>query len=190
MAEPHAIQPDDTPVQPTVAAPRYPQCGRRPAQGLQRPRYALAAAFLAAAPPDFLHLANAVINPITGESQEYHKLIKGPKRDVWIRAFANDLGRLAQGVGTRMPKGNNTIFFIGKNQVPTDHIVTYDCIVAKEKPNKSEFHCVCLTVGGNCLNFPGITATQCAILTTSKCLFDSTISTRDVRFVCLDIGNF
>ena len=65
MDEPHVISPDDTPVQPTVAAPRYPQRGLRPAQGLQRPRYALAEALLAAAPPDFLHLANVVINPIT-----------------------------------------------------------------------------------------------------------------------------
>ena len=139
MAELHVILPDDTPVQPTVSASRYPQRGRRPAQGLQRPRYEFAAAVLAAAQPDFLHLANAVINPITGESQEYHKLIKGPKRDFWIRAFANDLGRLAQGVGTCMPKGNNTIFFIGKNQVPADCTVTYGCIVAKEKPNKADF---------------------------------------------------
>ena len=89
-----------------------------------------------------------------------------------------------------MPKVNNTIFFIGKNQVPADRIVTYDRIVAEEKPNKAEFHRVRLTVGGDCFNVPGITATQCASLTTSKCLYNSTISTRDARFMCLDIGNF
>ena len=89
-----------------------------------------------------------------------------------------------------MPKLNNTIFFIGKNQVPADRIITYGGIVAEEKPNKAEFHRVRLTVGGDRLNFPGITATQCANLTTSKCLVNSTISTRDTRFMCLDIGGF
>ena len=71
-----------------------------------------------------------------------------------------------------------------------DRIVTYGRIVAKEKPNKAEFHRVRLTVGGDRPNFTGITATQCASLTTSKCLFNSTISTRDARFMCLDIGDF
>ena len=89
-----------------------------------------------------------------------------------------------------MPKVNNTIFFIVKNQVPSDRIVTYGRIVAKEKPNKAEFNNVRLTVGGNRLNFPGITAAQCASLTTSQCLFNSTISTQDARFMCLDIGDF
>ena len=114
MDEPHVIPPDDTPVQPTVATPRYLQRGLQPAQVLQRPRYALAAAVLMASPPDFFHLYNAVINPITSKSQEYHKLIKVPKQDVWIQGFANDLVRSAQGVGTRMPKGNNSIFLIEK----------------------------------------------------------------------------
>ena len=89
-----------------------------------------------------------------------------------------------------MPKGNNTIFFIGISQVTADRSVTYGRIVAKEKTNKAEFHNVRLTVGGNRLNFPGITATQWASLTTSKCLFNSTISTRDARFMCLDIDYF
>ena len=55
---------------------------------------------------------NAVIDPLSGASLEYRALSRGPNAPIWVTALANDLGRLAQGVGTRMPKGNNTIYFI------------------------------------------------------------------------------
>jgi hypothetical protein len=60
--------------------------------------------------------ANAVIDDITGASLEYRQLIKGKQHALWVRAFANKLGMLAQGVGTRRPTGANTIFFIRKAQ--------------------------------------------------------------------------
>ena len=45
----------------------------------------------------------------TGQALKYHHLSRSPNKAVWIYAYANDLGRLAQGVGTRMPAGTNTI---------------------------------------------------------------------------------
>jgi hypothetical protein len=59
---------------------------------------------------------NAVVDEITGVSLEYRQLLKGDQPDLWIRAFANNLGMLAQGVGTRQPTGTNTIFFIPKEK--------------------------------------------------------------------------
>jgi hypothetical protein len=74
------------------------------------------------------HQANSVINQITGQSYEYRHLVTGKvtshTTEVWTRSFANELGRLANGVGTCIPKGTNTIFFINRNQVPTDRKVT------------------------------------------------------------------
>ena len=67
-------------------------------QGGTQPRYVAA----------FGHLihqeeqANVVIDPTSGQALEYRHLICGPNGDTWIRALANDLGCLAQGVGTRM----------------------------------------------------------------------------------------
>jgi hypothetical protein len=55
-----------------------------------------------------VHLANTVTNPITGKVQEYQHLVKGLQKDIWTRGFANELGRLAQGVGDRMKKGTET----------------------------------------------------------------------------------
>ena len=54
--------------------------------------------------------ACAVTNEKTGKLEEYGALVKGPNKRTWKRAYANDLGRLAQGVGNRI-KGTNTIFF-------------------------------------------------------------------------------
>jgi hypothetical protein len=52
-----------------------------------------------------VQLANTVIDPITGEVQEYRHLVKGLQKDIWTRGFTNGLGRLAQGVGDRMKPG-------------------------------------------------------------------------------------
>ena len=56
--------------------------------------------------------ANAVADEATGQLLEYRHLVRGPDAKIWKKAFANDLGRLAQGVGTRMRTGTNTVFFV------------------------------------------------------------------------------
>jgi hypothetical protein len=133
---------------------------------------------------------NAVVDEIMGVSLEYRQLLKGDQYDLWIRAFANDLGMLAQGVVTRQPTGTNTMSFIPKAKVLADRQVTYGRIVASIRPHKQERNRVCLTLGGDRLIYPGITSTQTASLTTSKCLFNSTVSTPGAKFLCLDIKNF
>ena len=60
----------------------------------------------------------------------------GTDEEIWIKEFTNDLGRLAQGLVTRMPKGKNTIFFIPRGKVPNDKTVTYGCIVVEIRPQK------------------------------------------------------
>ena len=54
--------------------------------------------------------ANTMIDTVTGQSLEYRHLIRGPNKDVWMTSLENDLGRLAQGFGTRIPRGTNTVF--------------------------------------------------------------------------------
>ena len=60
------------------------------------------------------HQSNVVIDPTTGASLEYRHLIKGPTKSIWGNSFANEVGRLAQGVGTGVPSGKNIISFIPK----------------------------------------------------------------------------
>ena len=68
--------------------------------------------------------ANVVINPASGQALEYRHLICGPNGDTWVKALTNDLGRLTQGVGTLMPTGTNTVFFVAKPSIPHGKKVT------------------------------------------------------------------
>ena len=140
-------------------------------------RYARATRHLIATEHRRTNHANTVIDTDTGRSLEYRHLIRGPNKDVWTTSLANDLGRLAQGVGTRMPTGTNTVFFIPCSAIPYGRTVTYSRLVASIRSHKTETHRVRVTVGSNRLDFPGDTTTNCASLTTNKCLFNSTIST-------------
>jgi hypothetical protein len=88
-----------------------------------------------------------------------------------------------------MPTGTNTIFVIKRHLVPLGCKITYGRLVSTIRPTKDEVHRVRVTVGGNCLDYPGITTTQCASLTTTKSLLNSTLSTPDAKFMVLDIKN-
>jgi hypothetical protein len=86
-------------------------------------------------------LVNAVIDPDTGIAQEYRQLIAYPKtRGVWLHTAANQFGRLAQGVKTRI-KGTDTIKFtahIAHIAVPTGRTVIYARFCANIRPQKKE----------------------------------------------------
>jgi hypothetical protein len=135
-------------------------------------------------------MANSVIDEETGASLEYRHLINDASTfTIWNEAAANEFGRFAQGVGNRIT-GSNTIFFIPRQAVPKGKIVTYGWFVVDIRPNNSEFHRVRLTVGGNLIQYPGDVSTHSADLTTSKCLWNSTISTDRAKYMCLDVKNF
>ena len=74
--------------------------------------------------------ANVVIDPARGQALEYRHLIRGPDGATWVKALANDLGHLSQGVGTHMPTGTNTVFFFEKSSITHDRKVTYAQVVA------------------------------------------------------------
>jgi hypothetical protein len=42
-----------------------------------------------------VHQANTVVDPITGQVQEYRHLLQGPDVATWTKSFANKLGRLS-----------------------------------------------------------------------------------------------
>jgi hypothetical protein len=103
------------------------------------------------------HWACSIIDPDTGATMEYRHLIKSPKHhDAWAHSFANDLGRLAQGIGNR-EKGTNTIScLIPHSQIPHNRRkdVTYGRICVDHRPQKKETNRTRLTVGGNLIDFP------------------------------------
>ena len=115
---------------------------------------------------------------------------KGPEYEIWVKEFADNPCRLAQGVGTRIPKGKHKIFFIPRGKVSKFKTVIYGRIVIEIRSPKTETYHICLMVGGDRLEFDGVIATQYAGLVTIKMLFNSTVSTPGVRFCIFDIKDF
>ena len=105
-----------------------------------------------------------------------------------MKSFANELGRLAQGI--RDIDGTNNIDFIPYVDVPKDQTVTYGRIVCTYRPQKDEKHRTRLTVGGNLIVCLFDVSAPTSDLTTAKLLFNSVISTPGARFVTLDLKNF
>ena len=136
------------------------------------------------------HQSNDVVDPTTGSSLEYRHLIKGLTKDIWKNSFANEIGGLAQGVGTSMTSGTNTTFFLPKDKVLVGRTVTYGRVVTKIRPQKAETHPTRLTVGGNLIHFPGDVTTPAADIITAKLIFNSVLSTKNAKFMCADISNF
>jgi hypothetical protein len=135
-------------------------------------------------------MANAVINQDTGASLEYRHLIQDETTfPVWNNSAENEFGCLAQGVGGRI-EVSNIIFFIPFQAVPKGKIMTYGHFVVDIRPNDTETHRFRLTVGGNLIQYSGDVSTHSADLTTSKCLWNSTISTEGANYMCLDVKNF
>jgi hypothetical protein len=100
------------------------------------------------------HFIGAVIDDDTGAVLEYRHLIKLEKYSrIWERSFANELGRLFQGI--RDIPDTDTCFYIRKSKVPKHKRATYGCIVCNVRPQKEEIYRTQLTVGGNLINFPG-----------------------------------
>ena len=153
-------------------------------------RYARATQNLISTDHCCTNYANTVIDTNTGQSLEYSHLMRCPDKDIWNTSLANDLGRLAQGVGTIMPTGTITVFLIPRSAVLVGRTVTYLRLVASIQTHKTETHRIRFTVGGNRLDFPGYTTTNCASLTTTKFILNSTISTPGARFITLDIKKF
>jgi hypothetical protein len=135
------------------------------------------------------HHANAVIHPVTEKEMEYSALMKDPRlQPLWTRGSGNKCGRLFQGI--RDIPGTDTFFFIELKNIPKYRKITYGKIVCDYKPHKQEKERVWLTVGGDRLDYSGDITTSTADITTFKILINSTLSTKDVAMMMMDIENY
>ena len=136
------------------------------------------------------HTACPVIDQVSGEPLEYIHLMKSPDQQIWETAFANDLGRLTQGIGTRMPTGNDTIIFIHHSDIPLHKKVTYGRLVVDICPLKDKKYRVRRTVGGDKVKFCCNASSVAASLATVKILLNSVVSTPNDIFSTADIKDF
>jgi hypothetical protein len=81
------------------------------------------------------------------------------------------------------------MFFIPHQSIPKGKEITYGFFVVDIRPHKPAVHRVSLTVTRG-IHYPGGVSTRSADLTTSKCLWNSTIFTAGAKYMCLDVNNF
>ncbi len=72
---------------------------------------------------------------------------------------------------------------------PADRTVTYARIVVDYRPQKKDPNRVCITAGGNLINYPYELTTRTADLQTTKIMWNSVISTPNTRYMCADAKN-
>jgi hypothetical protein len=133
-----------------------------------------------------------LLNNETGELMEYQHLVTNPKyRDTWKTAYGKELGQLSQGLPSIVNSTNN-IAFIHKTDLPPDQWkdIMYGCIVANFCPQKDDPYCICVTVRGNRIYFPGDCGTPTADMITGKLLLNSVISTKNAKFMTIDMKDF
>jgi hypothetical protein len=100
---------------------------------------------------------------------------------------------MAQGDNKKGQQGTNSIFVMTHDDIrhiPTDRTITYARVVVDFHPQKTDPHQVRITAGGNLINYPGELTTKTADLTTSKLMWNSVLSTKGAKYMCLDIKNF
>ena len=134
-----------------------------------------------------------VMDEQTGQLLNYKQLMPDPKYNKnWSTSSANEFGRLANGFGSRINNPTNTIKFIRKKGIPgfRRKDVTYDSFVCNVCNGKSEKNRTRFVVGGDQINYPGEVATPTADMLVAKILFNSVVSTRNAKFMTMDISNF
>jgi hypothetical protein len=84
----------------------------------------------------------------------------------------------------------NSIFFT-KNKIPPGRIAAYARFVCTFRPVKAEQNRTRLTVGGNLItDYTGETSTDTAGLELIKLHWLSVLSTKNAKYMTMDIGNF
>ena len=148
----------------------------------------------------YLHSAFPVLDADTGEVLEYRQLRKHPKHtETWTTSYANELGRLCQGIGrgTQGPSnqrvaGTNTFRPIPYLAIPANRRpeITFTKVVCSVRPDKADPHRTRITVGGNRINYPHDVGTPTGSLEIFKLLINSILSTPHAKFASFDIKNF
>ena len=120
--------------------------------------------------------------------------VKEPElREVRETGFGKEWGSLYQGNKRTGAKGTDTFKILRPEQVlliPNYRVVTYANIVVDYRPQKDDPNLVRITAGGNLIIYPGELTTITADITTSKILWNSVLSTKNAKYMCLEIQFF
>ena len=121
------------------------------------------------------HIAH-LYHTVTGAKENYND-IRAQDLVKWETRFSNDIGRLAQGVGTLMKTGNKNILFISRSKVPSGRNIMYVNPVCEYHPHKDDPYRIRLTIVGDKITYPLQSGSPATILLGAKIIFNSVIST-------------
>ena len=110
--------------------------------------------------------------------------------EVWTTTFGKERGKFHKDISKAGTKWKNSIFVLYRNktrQIPTDRKVIYGNIVVDYRPQNTYPNRVRITACGNFINYPGELTTRTSDITISKILWNSIISTINVKHMCIDI---
>jgi len=148
----------------------------------------------------YLPSAFPVLDDSTGNILKYRELRKHPNyADTWNTSYANELGRLCQGIGrgNQGPKnqrvaGTNTFRLIPYNAIPKDrrNEITFTKVVCSVRPDKADPNRTRITIGGNRINYPHDVGTPTGSLELLKPLINSILLTPNAKFASFDVNFF
>jgi hypothetical protein len=142
---------------------------------------------------NFKHFACPVVHPVTGKTiLSYKKLMNDPATaETWQTAFRKDFGSMAQGDNKTGQKGMNAMFVVTHDKIK--HVlhqgkkITYGNPVVDYWPQKEDLHQIQITAGGNLVQYNSSPSVNTEDLDTSKLHWNIVISTKQARYMCLDI---
>ncbi len=150
----------------------------------------------ASIPIIFEHYANPMMHPVTGKTiSSYKQLMNNPATaEVWQTAFGKDFGGMAQGDNKTGQRGMNAMLVMTQDEVAhalaAGQFFTYANPLIDYRPQKEDLYCIQITAGGNFLKYEGNASVRMADLNTAKMHWNSVISTKGAKYMCLDIKHF
>ena len=126
-----------------------------------------------------------MLNIDSGNLKEHRCLRVGKDKNAWINSFANELGRLTQGIQDF--QGTNFMTFIHHSQMHKDKKIACSQIACAIRPQKLEKHRTRMDICGDILDYEGKSKAPPADLITMKILLNIMPSTPGAKFMTIGI---
>ncbi len=144
-------------------------------------------------PVMFEHFACPMVHPIMGIMiSSYKKLMHDPATaKVLQTAFGKEFGGMAQGDNKTEQKGTNAIFVMKHDKLAkilqTGKKFTFAHPVVNHRPQKGDPNQIRITAMGNLVKYGGELSVRTADINIAKMHWNSIISTKNAKYMCLDI---
>ncbi len=144
-------------------------------------------------PTMFKHFASPMGHPITGKTiSSYKKLMNDPATaKVWQTAFGKDFGGMAQGDKKMGQNGTNVMFVMSHNKLSrvlrAGKKFTFANPVVNHQPQEEDPNRIQIMRMGSLVSYKGELLVHTADINTAKINWNSVISDKKAKYMCLAI---